>query len=249
MKNLFSLSIQILFILAFAIFPVYAQEGPDEIEPNDFMEEADEIIDMTAYAEIGFDDDFEDWFVVYGLESGLYSFTVDFDDELVEVDWEIICNDKVVASSDEYGAPEVLQANVSGDVYIHAWRWSGDGFYSIEIHNMNDNPCQGVDEVEPNDDIESVDYIEKFTISGYSCDGDHDWFMIENLEGETPTFILTFDDETVEVDWEIMSGDTPITSSVSYGSDDRISGEIDDTCYIHVWNWSGEGTYTIQIKL
>jgi hypothetical protein len=236
-------------MLGLCLYPAIAQEGPDEIESNDKMDLADSIDGFEIEGTIG-PDDTDDWYVLEG-QGGYYpEITLDFDDDDVEIDWEVYSDDEVVWSSYDYGAPESMrEVAVRGTCYIHLWHWSGQGDYTIEITptDVANDECAGDDEIEPNDDMDLADTISDFKIYGYMCEDDEDWFVLEGQEGRYPTFTLDFDEDEVEIDWEIYSDEDLVDDSVDYGAPEKLRPEVPGVCYIHLWQWSGEGEYTIEI--
>lgn len=108
---------------------------------------------------------------------------------------------------------------------------------------------EGDDEIEPNDTMELADSIDGYTIEGHmdEDDGD-DWYVLEGQEGYFPTFTIYFDDEEVEVDFAIYSDEEEVARAIDYGTEETITVEVPDVCHVHVWWWSGEGDYTIEIE-
>jgi len=108
---------------------------------------------------------------------------------------------------------------------------------------------EGDDEIESNDTMELADFIDGFTIEGHmdEDDGD-DWYILDGQEGYHPTFTILFDDEELEVDFAIYSGEEQVASAVGWGTRESVTADVPGTCYVHVWWWSGEGDYTITIE-
>jgi hypothetical protein len=244
MKSYLSACLAAILLLLLSIAPALAKEGRDEVESNNTKDLADSVDGFVIHAEID-ENDSDDWFVLQGQEGTSPSFTIDFNDDELEVDWEIYSDDDVVATSSEYGAPETLTANVPGTCYIHVWHWSGEGDYTITIET---GACAGDSEREPNNDKDLADSIDGLEIQGYACENDHDWYVLGGQEGREPTFTMRFDDEALEVDWEVLSGDDVVASMTDWDSPEHTTVEVPGTCYIHVWWWEGEGDYTIEIE-
>jgi len=252
MKTACSITIMSLLLLAFAIAPVIAQEGPDEWESNDTMELADEIEGYIIEAEIG-DDDEDDWFMLTGQEGYNPSFTIHFDEDELEVDWEIWSDDEIVDSSVAYGSPETISTRVPGTCYIHVWWWSGEGEYWIEIEPdegevADRDECEGPDEWEPNDDYDLADSIDELFIEGYACEDDVDWFLLEGQEGTRPTITLTYDDDECDIDLEVWSDDEVVGSLNDIESPDSDEFRIPGECWLMVTAFDGEGWYEIEIE-
>jgi hypothetical protein len=254
MSKILSIFLGTLMLLAFALVPVIAQEGPDEWEPNDDMELADTIEGYIIEAEIGDDDDEDDWFKLEGQEGYHPTFTIYFDEDELEVDWEIWSDDDIVGDSYDWGAPESITADVPGTCYIHVWWWSGEGEYSIEIEPDEDDveplddDCEGPDELEPNDDEDLADSIDSLFIEGYACEDDDDWFVLEGQEGRNPEITLRYDEDECDIDLEIYSDDEWVGSLSNVDSPDSDDFRVPDVCYIHVYAYEGEGWYEIEIE-
>jgi hypothetical protein len=108
---------------------------------------------------------------------------------------------------------------------------------------------EGPDEIESNNTMELADSIDGLVIEGNmdEDDGD-DWFVLNGQEGYHPTFTIFFDEDEVEVDFAIYSGEEEVAEAIGYGTDESVTADVPDRCYIHVWWWSGEGDYTIRIE-
>lgn len=132
MKIFFS-SITALLILALLfIAPAIAGEGDDEVEPNDTMDLADPVDGYIINGHMD-EDDVEDWFVLDGQEGYEPTFTIYFDEDECEIDFEIYSDDELVESVIGYGTEESITCEVPGDCYIHVYYWDGEGEYTIEI--------------------------------------------------------------------------------------------------------------------
>ncbi|MCX6647605.1 MAG: hypothetical protein NTY09_14780 [bacterium] len=107
-------------------------EGDDEIEPNDDVDNADYIesaLEINGY--ICEDDD--DWFQLGGQEGTNPTFTISFDDEECEIDFEVYSDDEVVGSATGFGTDESVTCEVPGTCYVHVYHWDGEGEYTIDI--------------------------------------------------------------------------------------------------------------------
>jgi hypothetical protein len=124
--------------------------------------------------------------------------------------------------------------------------YSGQGSYTITLGDAAS--CEGLDEQEPNDTIDQADDAWWDSIEGNACVDDSDWYVLDGQEGNHPTFTLSFDDENLEVDWQIFNNDQSISLNTNYGSPESVTVDVPGTCYIHVWQFSGEGPYSIGIQ-
>jgi len=260
MRIILPISAALIMIAALTIAPSFAQEGSGEWEPNGVSNSAyviDEdqfVVDGTigAYDEDYGSVDTTDWFALRGHDGPEHTFTMTFNADQVEIDWEIY--DFSADFEDEYPArllasmtdqgvsPETATAYVEGTCYIKVWAVSGSGDYRLTV---DEKTCQGVDEVEPNDTIDAADSIRWDMIEAWVCENDSDWFVLTGQEGSRPTFELRFDDEKIEVDWAIYSDDSMVYNGTGYGSPETVTCEVPGTCYIHVWQYSGEGPYMV----
>jgi len=107
--------------------------GEDEIESNDEQDLADliEYDDMEINGYMCEDD--EDWFVLEGQEGYNPTFTIYFDDEKCEIDFEIYSGEEFVDGAYGYGSEESLTCEVPGTCYVYVYYWEGEGEYIIEI--------------------------------------------------------------------------------------------------------------------
>ena len=152
--------------------------------------------------------------------------------------------------------------HVPGTCYLKVYQYDGEGYYTIDIDSRGggggyNSPgggggsysgCEGPDEVESNDTKSLADSISYFSIDGYACSGDDDWFVLTGQEGTYPTITLYYDDGYCDIDMEIYSGSDYVGSLTSTSSPDWDNFNIPSTCYIHVYAHSGEGAYTIKIE-
>jgi len=247
MKLLIS-SIAAMFLMALLIIvPAFAGEGPDEVESNNSMNTADSIDGFIIEGNMD-EDDGVDWFVLNGQEGTNPTFTVYFDAEDLEIDFAIYSGDEQVAQALEWGTGDTITCEVPSTCYIKVWWWDGDGDYTIAI-NPKASECEGPNEIEPNDDADNADYIESaLEINGYMCEDDDDWFQLGGQEGTNPTFTIVFDDDECEMDFEVLSDDEVVGTASGYGTDESITCRVPGTCYVHVYHWTGEGEYTIEIE-
>jgi hypothetical protein len=248
MRNILSIAAMAIMLLLFVIAPAFALAGGSEVEPNDTRAQADSIDGLTIDGAIN-ERDHDDWYVLQGQEGTNPTFTMTFDADTLEVDWEVFSDDEAVATQSAWGSPDSVAVQVPGTCYIHVWWWSGSGDYSIDIEPAAEgDDCAGASEVEPNDSKDLADLIDGMEIKGYMCENDEDWYKLDGQEGTNPTFTLSFDAEGLEMDWEIISDDEVIQSMTDYGSPEEITARVPGTCYLHIWWWSGEGPYKVKIE-
>jgi len=250
----------VMVLLIMATAPLYAGEGRDEYEPNDTMELADLIEGLEIKGNVD-EVDTDDWFKLAGQEGYRAEFTVFQDDDEVEVDFEILSVDyedmdlyEVVGSAEDWGSGESITCDIPRECYIRVWHWEGAGDYTIKIQPMvlevdfNDYKDEDYDEIEPNDDEDLADFVSDFDIYGYCDEDDVDWYYTDGQEGFNPTFTIFFDDEDVEIDFEVFSGDDNVGGAYDYGSGESLTCEVPGQCYIKVYHWSGEGEYVLLIE-
>jgi hypothetical protein len=257
MRLILSVFTVLALLTLLAMTPLFAQEGESEYEPNNsdsnyqVLDEGQNLV--NGY--ISLDNDRDDWFALPG--SGINTtLTLTFNPDEVEIDWEVIDDGRdpdtwddrdpqTVAHLTNYGSPETVTIQTFGHCEIHLWAYSGQGNYTITI---GEQTCQGIDEIEPNDTNIMANLISGDEIQGYACPGDSDWYVIDGQQDRYWSITCGFDAGKVEVDWEIFSDDNRVANDTSYGSPDNISCEIPGTCYIHVWHFTGEGPYIIDLE-
>jgi hypothetical protein len=115
-----------------------------------------------------------------------------------------------------------------------------------DYHGNSD--FKGPDAVEPNDSREMADTIDDYRITGYACEGEDDWYVLDGQEGRNPTFILTFDDNQCDIDVEVFSDSELAGSMTGSSSPEEATINVDGTCYLRVYAFDGEGDYTIEIQ-
>ncbi|HEX9744810.1 MAG TPA: hypothetical protein VGB30_05230 [bacterium] len=245
----------------FIISPIIAQEGPDEMESNDTMDLADEIDSLYFEGEIGYRNDQDDWFLLGSdLTGSNFEVTLTYDDDRCDIDLEVYSGDEYVGSLTSSSSPDSDEFHVPHECYIHVYIYEGSGEYQIEINpagrgrdrdrdsNRNRNgSCEGADEVEPNDDQDSADYISGLEINGYACSEDDDWYYLDGQEGEYPSITLRYDDNDCDIDLEVYNDDWYTGGLSSTESPDSDNFSVDGVCYIHVYAYDGEGDYTVEI--
>ncbi len=224
-------------------------EGPDEIESNDTMRRADLIegFEIEGYACV--DDD--DWFVLNGQEGYYPIITLYYDDVECDIDLEVYSEDEEVGFLGSIESPDSDQFDVPDVCYLHVYAYEGEGDYRIEIEPTDDTAagdCQGADEWESNDDMDLADVITGFTIDGYCCENDHDWFVLDGQEGRHPTITIYYETDDCDIDVEVWSGDDLAGTLESVRSPDWDDFRIRDVCYLHVYAYDGEGAYFIEIE-
>jgi len=266
MRITLSITLVALALLFFALAPAVAQEGPDENESNDTWDLADSISGLTIDGEIGRHGDSDDWYVLEGQEGYSPTITLTYDTDECDVDMEVYSgggrDSDFVGSLTSTDSPDGDTFDIPDTCYLHVYVYDGDGEYSIDIepgnedsgnnHHNNNGDCEGPDEVESNDTYDVADLIEGSTIEGYACEGDDDWFVLNGQEGYNPTFTVTYDTRDCDIDVEVYSGsgrDRDLVGSLSStDSPDSQTFNVEDTCYLHVFAYDGEGDYTIDIE-
>ncbi len=258
MRNAFPAILAVMLLLLFAIAPAVAQEGPDEVEPNDDWELADSIDGLYIEGEIGARGDDDDWFVLEGQEGYNPTFTLWYDDDDCDIDVEIWSDDEIVGSLTSTSSPDSITVDVPGECWLHVYVFDGRGEYEIEIEpgrgrsdrddRRRDDDCEGPDEWEPNDDFEDADYIDSLYIEGYACRDDKDWYVLEGQEGFNPTITIYYDDDECDIDVTVWSDDDVVGSLSSVSSPDSAEFDVPGECWLEVDGYSGEGWYEIEIE-
>jgi len=257
----FSITLTFLIFLLLALVPVLAQEGPDEVEPNDSRALADSIDGLTIDGEIGRHEDEDDWFVLEGQEGYNPRITLIYDVEECDIDLEVFSDEDLVGSLTSTDSPDRDTFDVAGVCYLHVYVYEGRGEYTIEIEpgdrdrgrdrdpgHRRPGQCEGPDEVEPNDGRRDADSIDALTIEGYACEDEDDWFVLEGQEGYRPLITISYDEDECDIDVDVYSDHDEAGSLTGTSSPD--SGEFDmpGECYLRVYAFEGEGDYTIEIE-
>ncbi|MCK4720483.1 hypothetical protein KAU08_07480, partial [bacterium] len=114
---------------------------------------------------------------------------------------------------------------------------------------------EGPDEWEPNDDWRDATEITGLVIEGEigRRSDDEDWFvLVDGQEGFFPYITIWYDDDDCDIDLEVYSGsgrDRDLVGDLSsVYSPDGDDFDVDDTCYLHVIAYEGNGDYTIEIE-
>ena len=219
--------------------------GPGgEQEPNDTMDQADRAAGRVLQGSIGGEDP-EDWYVLEGQQSVEPVFVFSFDEEALEIDWEVYSGERVVLASDRSGSPEEAACTVPGACYIRVQLKEGEGDYGIKV---NPGECAGEGELEPNDTQWFANRVDGLEIRGYMCEDEEDWYVLEGQEGSRPTFTIYFNDEEVEIDFTVYSDDEEVETAAGYGMGESLRCSVPGTCYIRAYHYSGEGEYRIVIE-
>jgi len=255
MKKALSMTLTFLIAAFLILMPVMAQEGPDENEPNDSLELADEISGLSFTGTVGEKGDTDDWFELTGQEGVNPGFTLYYDDSVCDIDLEVWSNDEVVGTLSATQSPDYSDFYVPNTCWVHVWAHSGHGEYTVEIISGDDTiedneagPCQGLDEVESNDERDLADLIENFQFEGYVCEDDVDWFVLNGQEGFSPTITLIHDDSLVSVAMEVYSDDKLVGSLKLGVGMEYDQFDIPSTCYLKVFSRGGEGWYMVEIN-
>ncbi len=248
MKTAFSATMAVLLLMLVILVPAIAQEGPDEYEPNDSRRDATEIGGYEIEGEIGRRGDEDDWFVLEGQEGYYATFTIWYDEDECDIDFEVYSGHEVVATASSTDSPDSVSCEVTDECFIHVYIFEGRGDYTIEIEPVDTSECEGPDEREPNGDRDLADLIEGYLIEGYACEGDEDWFVLDRQEGYYPYITLYYDDDECDVDMEVFSDYDSVGSLTETSSPDGDEFDVEGTCYLRVYSFSGDGWYEIEIE-
>ncbi len=249
MKTSIPTAFAALLLMFIILAPALAQEGPDEVEPNDSREDATEISGYEIEGEVGRDGDDDDWFVLEGQEQkGHYAgFTIRYDDEVCDIDFEVYSDGDLIGTADARESPESIFCSIPDTCYIHVFAYEGHGEYTIEIEPIDLEECQGPDEVEPNHELEIADGIDRNLIEGYACPGDVDWFILDELDWPDSIFTLYYDETLCDIDLTVYNDDEMVGSLDSISSPDSDAFYVQGQCRIMVEAFEGEGEYRIEI--
>ncbi|MCX6646448.1 MAG: PKD domain-containing protein, partial [bacterium] len=225
------------------ISPAGGCEGPDESEPNETKLDADSIgdLDIEGYACAGE----SDWFVLQGQEGTYPNICLNYDSGLCDIDLNVYSDTDHVGTLNGIGSPDCGDFSVPGVCYLEVWAVSAGGSYTIDITPAN--PCQGLDETEPNENSGEADSISSYNIQGHACVVEEDWFVLQGQEGTLPNICLNYDSGLCDIDMYIFSDSNYVGGLINTSSPDCDDFYVPGVCYLEVWANSGEGDYTIDI--
>ncbi len=144
MKAAFPATLIVLLLTFAVLVPAIAQEGATEWEPNDRRRDADVISGFRIEGEIGRRGDDDDWFVLQGQEGSNATFTIWYDDDTCDIDFEVYSNRNLVDSADGVASPDSVTCRIPGECFIHVFVYDGYGEYTIEI-DPRESVGEGVD--------------------------------------------------------------------------------------------------------
>jgi hypothetical protein len=249
-STLFALVVTMLLILA----PAYAQKGPSEDESNNTISLADSIAGSTIQGEVGLRNDKEDWFILEGQEGTYPKIILTYDPAKGDIDLEIYSDGALVGTLEGIESPDSGSFMVMGQCAFHVYAAKGRGKYTIDIEYGDSSaisdtgtPCQGPDEVEPNDTYDIADEIADNDIEGYVCPSDEDWFLLDGQEGVVPTFYLDYDPAIGDVDMEIYSDGLLVGVIKGTAGNESAIFHVPGQVYLRVLAFDGEGSYKITI--
>lgn len=229
------------------ICPAMGQEGLSEWEPNDRRVLADEITGFLIEGEIG-NEDFDDWYVLTGQQGNQTEFTVSYVMEELALEIEIYSGETLIHSLAAQESGEIMALEVTDPCFLHIAAISGTGKYQVEIKPIDKATfCEGESEAEPNDERELADIIDQSAISGYACEGDDDWFMLEGPIEDKLTVTLTYDDNWHDIDCLVYSDETLLGVLDDTSSPDSCEIEVTGDVYLYVYAFEGEGEYLLEI--
>ncbi len=122
---------------------------------------------------------------------------------------------------------------------------------SLTVGGCSSFGIGGSSEVEPNNDVSLADRVSGMQINGViGYEGDVDWYVLNNQEGYTPTFVI-YHDPSIDVDFEVYNTMNGYMSSVGFAtgtqSGDSIRVSTPGQVHVRVWSYRGTGSYQIQI--
>lgn len=222
-----------------------------EQEPNDDRSMANLVRNLVIEGSLSAEDG-DDWFELGGQEGNAPSFTLRHGAN-ANFDFEVYSGDVLVCRGTGTGASETLRCNVPGRCFVHVWRVSGEGSYTLTIDPHRPQPVQqrpmsatGM-EVEPNNSRETATLTRSMTLQGeLSASDTEDWFELGGQEGTRPTFTITHDPQA-NFDFEVYSDGNLVCRATGSGASETIHCEVPGRCFVRVFRVSGAGRYTITI--
>jgi hypothetical protein len=249
----------------------------DQLTDNRSMDSADIVDGFHINGEIGPHGDHDDWYLLQGQEGSNPTFTLTYNFDECDIDMNIYDGDQIVGALISPDSPDSGTYDMNGTCYLHVvYYFDGNGQYTIDIEPYGNSdesarengsegvdspsspgveesstigdPCQGPDEVEPNNDEDSLNSIESLIINGHACPEDIDWFVLEGQTGTNPTITLSYNDSECDIDLDIYDVDGYVGSLTSPDSPDESIFNLHGGCWIMVSAYEGEGDYTIEIE-
>jgi len=276
MKSILGRFVIIILVLGIVQSLVYAQEGPSETEPNNTRDEATLVSSLMFIGEVGSGDDMSDWYQLDVLGGDEFSLMLSFDEIECQIAVEIYDDDEMIEVMDSGRSPDSTDVEIDGECYVRVFSTMGFGYYTIEVeqeHVEIDPPdrtrddeedieededveeddyrtrdCEGRDESEPNNNVSHATVIDGDRIEGRICGDEVDWFLLEDRGDSDLSVTLSYDDDECDIDLEILSDDDVEDTLSSVFSPDSTDVSIDGTCYLHVFAYDGDGSYTITIE-
>ena len=230
-----------------------------EREPNNTKNLADGVAGYTIYGRISTSKDV-DWFVLNGQEGTNPTMTIRHASG-IDIDFEVFSGDSSVGTCSGTSPTDSRTFNVPGKCYVKVWGFRGTGSYTITINpsggavdnggndgGYDGGGYSGSDERESNNTKELADGINDLEINGaIGGSGDVDWFVLNGQEGSNPTFTI-YHDSSIDVDFEVYSGDTSVGTCSGTQSGDSRTFQVPGRCFVRVWGFRGTGAYRIVIN-
>ncbi len=197
----------------------------------------------------------ERWYRLNGQEGITPTFTIDHDPS-ADFDFSIYRDDTLVATGQGTSPHDSVTCRLpdTGTTFVKVWNFRGAGNFTIGI-NRDPQATRDVYVGKNNrgqamgSDRSSAQVVSAMSINGYfgSSERTEQWFRLTGQEGTNPTFTIVHD-PSADFDFEVYNNDSPACSAQGTSSGDSVSCHIPGTCYIRVWNFRGNGNYTIQIR-
>ncbi|MCX6647318.1 MAG: hypothetical protein NTY09_13310 [bacterium] len=162
--------------------------------------------------------------------------------------YEVTISNSKLASAGEYTSLIRVEDNGNDPVGSPWLDLSAYKLQKLTVTHSSANPCEGLDESEPNDTAGNADSISDYDIEGHACNSEIDWFVLEGQEGNNPTITLSYDDTSCNIDLEVYSDSSYIGGLDNPGSPDSDTFNVPGTCYLKIWAVTGAGDYTIDIS-
>ncbi len=222
-----------------------------EQEPNDDRSMANLVRNLVIDGSLSADDT-DDWFELNGQEGTAPTFTLRHGQN-ANFNFEVFSGDVLVCRGTGTGTTETIRCNVPGRCFVHVWRVSGEGNYTLTIEPNRPQPIQqrpmsatGM-EMEPNNTRETATFTRSMLLQGQLSENDtEDWFELAGQEGTMPAFIINHAPDA-NFDFEVFSDGNLVCRATSTGPTESIRCAVPGRCFIRVWRVSGAGNYTIQI--
>ncbi|HPA70820.1 MAG TPA: serine protease [Spirochaetota bacterium] len=220
-----------------------------EQEPNDDRSMANLTRSMVIEGSVSAEDR-DDWFELAGQEGNSPSFTLRHS-EGADFEIEVFSNETPVGRTRTGAASETLRCAVPGRCFVHVWRVTGSGNYTLTVDANRPRPrplSADGRELEPNNRREHATMTRSMVLRGIITGGDEeDWFELAGQEGTRPIFTFTHD-AGANLDLEVFSDGMSVGRATGTGTTEQLTCDVPGRCFVRVTRVTGNANYTVTIS-